>query len=81
MYPTENEVLIKQNKKHLSRRKKVVLGSWEMVEDTQIGQLLYYAVAAQFRHLMHSPLHAPHPVLGLFLEDGMVCFGFGVSGM
>lgn len=34
-----------------------------------MGQLLYYLMGTQMQHLMQGS--APHPILGLFMEEGM----------
>jgi len=64
--------LTKQAKKYLSPKKKVRLSTWREVEDSQIGQLMYYFMLAQLKSLVQTPLAAPHPILGLFMEEGNV---------
>jgi len=52
-------------------REELKVKGWkEREDDTQIGQLLYYMTAVQLRSLS---LGTPHPVLGIFMEEGMVC--------
>ncbi len=69
----------KQNKKYFSSDLKKFCGTWREPKehDTQIGQLLYYLTAEQFRRLqMHFTPNARHQyptlVLGLYMEDGVV---------
>ncbi len=56
-------------------------GTWRApsASDLQIGQLLYYLMAVQLRRLFISPCSngaqqpgPPTPVLGIYMEDGMV---------
>ena len=49
------------------------MGWREPAEPTQIGQLMYYLTAVQFSRLQHQHLSPPTPVLGLYMEDGLVC--------
>ena len=71
--------LTKQTKKYLSQKKKIKLSSWRENDDSHIRQLLYYFMLVQLRSLVQTPLAAPCPVLGVFLEEGKVrhtlCFG------
>ena len=52
--------------------KKVKLAGWRGNEsDSQVGQLLYYLIAVQLS-MIKSAAPLPNPVLGLFMEEGMV---------
>ena len=67
-------ILTKQNKKHLIQRKKLKIRGWkdDEDEDSQIGQLMYYLVAYEFRRIAREPLLVLRPILGLFMEEGNV---------
>ena len=49
------------------------MGWREPAEPTQIGQLMYYLTAVQFTRLQRQHSSPPTPVLGLYMEDGLVC--------
>ena len=56
----------KTDQEVLEPQKKVRLSSWHEIEDSQIGQLMYYLMLAQLKSLVQIPLAAPHLILGLF---------------
>ena len=68
-----------KNKKKLSKRQRLKLTWREDPADSQIGQLLYYLLGVQLcsiqlflTHDSERRLKAPKPVLGLYMEEGVV---------
>jgi hypothetical protein len=65
-------VLLAENKKYLSKKKRLRLGWREPAEPSQIGQLMYYLMGVQLRRIQLKQQTPPTPVLGLYMEDGMM---------
>lgn len=65
-----------QNKKYVSKLKRIQLSGWRTeCDDTQIGQLLYYLTGVQLRHLrlyMANEVRCLLPVVGFFMAERMV---------
>ena len=57
----------------MSKKFKRVAMSWKSASasDSQIGQLMYYLMGAQMRCVQVHP-SSPPPLLGFFMEEGMV---------
>ena len=75
-------LLTKQNKKYELKPRKKQSGrpyTWRCSDEppSEVGQLLYYLLAAQLRHVQlfvtDSTNGEPTPLLGLFMEEGKVC--------